>query len=319
MKRTGVFLLVALMYVSGLLIYFANYGKQDLLELERLKLSYVVDYATDASILNLLSSQSLDTDYLDKGYINADPDLALDIFVDVFLFNYGAAIDQTNREHVKMNFMPVFVVAMFDGYYMGKPMLVKNGNNYPEGIIRDGDWALQFTPKLPYTYVSGTASYALNMGGDYSIKMDGNVLSKSFGLPPGLTSKDEIRRTISKIVSESISYEIDKANENNPNWANTFYIPGDLTTLSSVNPLEGPSVLAIVQNVDFTTSKKIGAFSVGGAKIQTPRMIAGYTRSGKQYYCYTDRLPPSITSEDIFASMEEAARAGYSFDIEYMQ
>jgi hypothetical protein len=305
--------------MSGLLIYFANYSKQDILEFERLKLSYAVDYATDAAILNLLASQNLDMDYTDKGYISADPDLALDAFVDVFLFNYGAAIDKINRDHVKMNFMPVFVVAMFDGYYMGTPSIVSNGNNYPDGSINDADWALQFSPKLPYTYVSGGASYALNMGGDYAFRMNGNVLSKEFGLPPGLTSKEDIRREITRIMSADISYQIDKANEINPNWSNTFYIPGDLTTLSNVNPLDGPSVLAIVQNVDFATSKKIGAFSVGGAKIQATRMLAGYTRTGIKYYCFTDRLPASVTVENIYSTMEEAARDGYSFDIEYMQ
>lgn len=334
MKRIGVFLLVALVYVSGLLIYFAGYTKKDILEFERLKLSYAVDYATDAAILNLLLSQDLDMDYTDKGYISADPDMALEAFVDTFLFNYGVATDDTNREHVKMNFMPVFVVAMFDGYYMGTQKLVENRNNYPEGSINDGNWALQFSPKLPYTYVSGGASYALNTGGDYSFKMSGNILSKQYGLPPGLTSKDNIRREITRIICADISYQIDKVNETNPNWANTFYIPGDLTTLSNVNPIDGPSVLAVVQNVDFATSRKIGAFSVGGAKIKATRMIAGYTRDSQKRYCYADKLPSPdpvtgkprdpdtgelLDVENIYYTMKEAAKDGYSFDIKYMQ
>jgi hypothetical protein len=118
------------------------------------------------------------------------------------------------------------------------------------------------------------------------------------------------------------------------NWANTFYIPGDLTTLSSVSPLDGPSVLAIVQNVDFATSKKIGAFSVGGAKIQAARMLAGYTRAGSKYYCYVDKLPPldSVTGkpkdpdtgelidiENIYTTMKEAAMDKYFYDTKYMQ
>jgi hypothetical protein len=319
MKRIGVFLFIALIYASGLLIYFANYIKQDILELEKLKLSYAIDYSSDAAILNLLSSLDLEMDYANKGYVSADPNMALDTFVDVFLFNYGVGIDNTNRAHVKMNFMPVFVVAMFDGYYMGTPRVVKNAVDYPEGAINDGDWALQFSPKLPYTYVNGGASYALNMGGDYSFRMSGNILSKEFGLPPGIASKADIRRQITKIISSDISYHIDKANENNPNWSNTFYIPGDITTLSNVSPLEGPSILAIVQNVDFATSRKIGAFSVGGSKIQTARMIAGYTRVGRKYYCYADKMPASVTAESIYATMDEAAKDGYSFDIEYMQ
>jgi hypothetical protein len=157
------------------------------------------------------------------------------------------------------------------------------------------------------------------MGGDYSFRMSGNILSKEFGLPPGIASKADIRRQITKIISSDISYHIDKANENNPNWSNTFYIPGDITTLSNVSPLEGPSILAIVQNVDFATSRKIGAFSVGGSKIQTARMIAGYTRVGRKYYCYADKMPASVTAESIYATMDEAAKDGYSFDIEYMQ
>lgn len=318
MKRIYLPLFVVLLYLATLLLFFSTYIRKDIEEFEQLKLSYAIDYASDAAMLQLIQSRDLSMDYSDKDYLSANPQEALDTFVDVFLFNYGLIPSDLNRSHVKMNFIPTFTVAMFDGYYMATPRLVENAHPYPENGIHDGTWDLVFSPKMPYIYINGTSSYALNMGSDYTLKMSGNLLSKPKGFPPGITSKEQIHREISNIVSKDISYTINTFNENNPNWANTFYIPSALTTFTGVNPIEGPSVIAIVQNVDFATSTPISAFSVAGSKIQSARMVGGYVRNGQKYYCYMDKLPGFITIEDLFETVHDAAMAGYAHDMMYM-
>lgn len=299
--------------MAYLIAYFGLYIQKDVQEFEQLRLSYAVDYASDAAVLQVLQSKDLSMDYSDESYLRANPQQALDTFVDVLLFNYGMIPSDVNRAHVRMNFLPTFTVALFDGYYMAIPRL------YKDDPANGRTWDLVFGPKLPYTYESGSSSYALNMGGDYSLKMSGNLLSKPMGFPPGITSKEQIHREISNIVSRDVSYNINKFNEDNPHWANTFYIPSGLTTLTGVNPIEGPSVLAIVQNVDFSTSTPISAFSVAGSKIQNARAVGAYVRNGKNYYCYTDKLPSTITIIDVFETVHDAAKAGYEHDMRYME
>lgn len=319
MKKTGIALLVSLYYLGGLIVFSSNYIQKDIQEFEQLKLSFAVDYASDAAICELLNSKDLSMDYSETNYLSADPNLALETFIDVFSANYGLNFDETNEDHIKMNFIPAFVVAMYDGYYIATPTLISNTNNYPENELSDGDWDLKFGPKLPYKYEYNGSTYALNMGGEYALKLNNNMLSKHKGLPPGISSTEDNLGEISRIISSNISYTINKLNETNTRWANTFYIPRDLTTYTGVNCIEGPSVLALVQNVDLATSRPISAFSVAGSKIQKARMVAGYTRDGIKYYCYADKLPSSINAENLYPTIKEAARAGYYCDIKYME
>ncbi len=318
MKRTGIALFICYFYIAGLIVAFSSYIKNDIQEFEQLKLSYAIDYASDAAIQALLDSKDLAMDYLDQDFMTLDPNLALDMFIDVFLYNYGLSIDETNRSHVKLNFIPAFTVATFDGYYLATPRLIKNDNNYPEEAIKNGDWDLVFSPKIPYIYEAGGACYALNMDGSYALKMTGAILSKHNGLPPNMTTQDDVRIEINKIISTDIAYTIDKLNETNPNWANSFYIPGTLTTYSGVNPIEGPSVLTLVQNVDLTTSEPIAAFSVAGSKLHKANMVAGYTKAGVKTYCYANKIDPTFVIENLFSNVREAALAGYFHDTDSM-
>ncbi|GKX28639.1 hypothetical protein SH1V18_11190 [Vallitalea longa] len=323
MKRTGIAILICLYFVGGLIIFFFRYIERDLQEFEQLRLSYAVDYASDAAIWELLNSRDLSMDYSDFNYLSADPNLALDTFIDVFSANYGMNFDKNNLDHIKMNFIPVFVVAMYDGYYMATLKVVSNNLNYPENGISNADWDLKFGPKMPYIY-KNNATYALNMSGESALKIEEDEktkepwLTKIEGLPVGIKSKKANLSEINKIISANISYTINQINETNTKWANTFYIPSSLTTYSGVNPIEGPSVIALVQNVDLATTKPISSFSVAGSKLEKSRMVAGYTREGIKYYCYVDNLPSSIKAENLFPNVKEAAKEGYYYDVRYM-
>lgn len=317
MKRTGIAILLSLYFLGGLIIFFLRYIGQDIQEFEQLRLSYAVDYASDAAMWELLNSKDLSMDYSDFNNISADPNLALNTFVDVFSANYGMNFDKNNQAHIKMNFIPAFVVAMYDGFYIATLTLVSNDLNYPENRITNGDWDMKFSPKIPYTYKNGNTTYALNMNGESALKFKRPNLTKIEGLPPGIRTKKENLSEISRIISAYISSTINTINETNTKWANTFYIPSSLTTYSGVNSIEGPSIIALVQNVDLATTKPISSFSVAGSKLEKSRMVAGYTRNMKKYYCYVDKLPSHITAENLYPNEKEAAKAGYYCDLKY--
>lgn len=322
MKRITIFGFFGVLLLVGLMTGFARYSSLEREEFQEIRLSYAVDYAVDASVSALLDTGELELDYGETSKSKLDPNKALNTFVDIFLMNYDMNTNDENRAHVKNNFIPIFAVCTFDGYYFAQPRLVKSSTDVPENLPSDEDWQLVFGPKMPYKYIYGTDSYALNFGGDYSYKMSGNILSKYIGLPPGLESKDDIIREINKVISSDMMYAVDDFNKENVNWHNTFFIPAGLTTYTSVNPIEGPSVIVLVQDVDLATPKPISTFSVGGGKLGTRRVVVGYQRGGINYYCYADQayaIVPSVVVLEIFSTCKEAAEAGYACDIKNMQ
>ncbi|WP_105614116.1 hypothetical protein [Vallitalea okinawensis] len=294
MKRTfGIVIMVSLIYVAALIMGYLHYTSKEIQEIEQLRLSYAVDYASDAAVQAMLSTGNLDMDYSDHKSLNVDPSLALDTFIDVFCFNYDIGLSQENKMLIKLNYIPIAVVATYDGYYLAQPELVGNQVNYPENPIQDGDWDLIFGMKIPYTYSYNNVHYALNMGMDYAVMLSANQgLQRYNGMPPsdsGKLSREEGFYIINNNISMDMTYAIDKANETRGEWTNSFFIPNQVTTFSGANPIQGPSFLVLVQNLDLTTPRPIHAFTIAGSKIDYSRSVVGYEVNGTPYYCYADR------------------------------
>ncbi|RED52809.1 hypothetical protein [Cohnella lupini] len=321
-RNFGVVNIVAVLFIAALLLGYMNYVNKENNEIERLKLSYAIDYASDAGAMAMLKTSNLDMDYSEGMSFTMDPQLALDTFIDVFCFNYDLQPTAENRALVK-DYIPVAAVATNDGYYLASPRLVRNGGgNYPENSANDVDWDLVFGMKTPYSYTYGGTSYALNMGLEDTIALTGSSLTKEAGLPPTATgpmSREDAHAYINNLISTDMANSINDTNKDNPNWKNAFYIPSQLTTFSGVNSIEGPSFLALVQGVTLSTARPIDGFSIAGTKIATARMVAGYTRGDIQYYAYADKVPSSIEIDDLFTSIKEAALNGYFFDALYMR
>ncbi|QMV40499.1 hypothetical protein [Cohnella cholangitidis] len=322
-RNLGIVNMLAVVFIAALLVAYIVYVQKEKSEIEQLKLSYAIDYASDAGAMAMLETTNLDMDYT-KGQFSfsVDPQLALDAFLDVFCFNYDMMPTEQNKALLK-DFIPVAAVATNDGYYMATHQLVRNGGgNYPDnpgGEVNDGDWDLVFGMKMPYLYASGSDIYALNMGLKHSLKINNNSLTKPEGIPPGLTEVTA-RALMSNLVSEDMANSIDEMNETNPYWRNAFYIPSQLTKNSGVNPIEGPSFLVLVQGVNLTTSRPISGFSVSGTKIVGARMVIGYKPGGVPLYAYADKVDEgTVTVVDLFTSIEEAAEAGYYMDLEVMK
>lgn len=49
--------------------------------------------------------------------------------------------------------------------------------------------------------------------------------------------------------------------------------------------------------------------SVNGVTVQDPRLVLGWTESGKKYYAYADDI--DVADGELFATIEAAAKAGY--------
>lgn len=311
--------LISFIYISSLIIGYLYYIKNEYREIEELKLSYAVDYCADAAVFGLLNSEDLCMDYIDKMNVKVNPKIALNTFIDMFCFNYNLEINEENRCMIKMNYIPAFAVATYDGFYVASPRLVRNDLPFPENKVINGDWDLVFDMKMPYIYTGTNGSkYSLNIGLEYYYGLNNNDLQKHYGIPYGSTI-GECNEAINRNISDKMAYYIELNNENNYYWENKFYIPKELTSLSSINPINDISVIALVQNVDITTARKINAFSVGGAKVNYINPVVGYERNGKKYYAYIDKINENIAILDVFRTMEEAAENGYYYDVLLMK
>lgn len=318
MNRISIPCFIAIFYLAVCLGSNMRYYSNELAEIEGLRLSYALDYCSDAAADAMLDTDDLGTDYKELGNIKVNPQIALETFVDMFMFNYDMGINEENRAYVENNFMPTFCVAGYDGYYVAK-----HNKAYEDNYGSSYD--LAFGPKLPYRYKpndTGTVFYGLNMGAINCIKVDGNIMSTVSGRPPGLNSKEEVIKIINSTLTDAIGNAISEENDLDVGWSNTFYLPSNLTTYTGVQPVTGPSVMALVQNVDLTTGKKVSAFSIAGSRVNIERMVAGYKRNGELYYSYVDKLPPGITKDnalDMFTNTTDAAKAGYRCDVQYIE
>lgn len=326
MKRLWIPNMLAVMVIVGMLLGLAQYSQKAWQEQEGIVLSDVLNYCTDAAVEEMLLSDDLSADYADFGKITVDPQLALDTFVDMFCVNYGLSLSEDNRAHVRSNYIPVFVVAAYDGYYIATPQIVKSDTIVPDNPGKDIDVDLVFSPKMPYTYKSGNNYYALNLNGKDAMLLNTTTktLSKS-SLPAELRSGNSYSKVIAAINAEltnSINNAIAKVNESDINWKNSFFLPPALTSYSRVNPITGPSVIALVQNVDLKSFTPVSAFSIAGSRIQPRYQVACYTREVKghpvKYYCYVNKIKDAVSVIEYVNTVEDAAKLGYAADVEYL-
>jgi len=324
-KNFGIINMVAIVYIAALLFGYLIYTQKEKNEIEQLKLSYAIDYASDAGAQQLLGAGMLDMDYANYKAFNVDPQQVLDTFIDVFCFNYDMPPVAANRQMIK-DYIPAAAVAMFDGYYIASHRPVqfyKEGATPQEQAAYGADRQLRFGLKQAYGYRTTAARYALNMGLDYTYRLTDSGFEKYDGLPPDETgsmmTKEYAMKWINNLVAGDLAAAIHEENSVNYSWKNRFYIPSQLTSQTGVNAIEGPSFLVLVQGVRLTSAKPIDGFSVSGTKIDQARMLIGYERSGKRYYAFADRVPAgSETPTMMFSTMKEAAQAGYEFDWKYM-
>ncbi|MFD0671951.1 hypothetical protein [Cohnella sp. GCM10027633] len=318
--------LASLLFFAALIAGYMIYAQKEKDEIERLKLSYAIDYSTDAGIrAMLLETNDLGLDYAYEDKFTLDPDIALDAFLDVFAFNYDVPPTEEHKRLIA-EYIPVAAVATYDGYYLAEHRVTGNrpGVYAGAGQPDDADWELSFGMKLPYAYENGTTKYALNMGMADTVAFDGSSLSKLDGLPPtpsgAAMKREEAFRIINDAVSNHMGLAIEKLNEANYSWSNRFFVPSRLTDRVGVNSIEGPSFLVLVQNLQyFSTAGKLSGFSVAGSSVSAARHVAGYTKGGQRYYAFADKLPASVVPEALFETMDEAAEAGYRFDVAYMR
>lgn len=304
----GFLLSVPLFFISVCVVLQVYTVKQEERQLEEYVLTFAIDYSTDAAVEEMLEMSHLGQDYADKGKTNADPEVALTTFLNMMCMNYDLPLTDTARMQIESGYIPIFCVAAYDGYYIYLPR-----------ADREGGWYLQGSQKIPYAYEVGDKYYALNLGAETAYLLQNGKLTRVTLESHGI-SVDEVYRQINTLVSDDLMYRFQ---ENTGRGSEFVYIPSNMTTIKQVNAIQSPTVMAFIDGWDFKSNRAVSAFSIGGARVESARMVAGYEIVGAdgvvtKFYSYADLLPDNAHIINMFASVEEAARNGYYYDSVYM-
>lgn len=315
----GIFLAVPVFLIAIFTVMQIRYVAQEEELWEEYVINFAIDYATDAAAEELLEQADVSGDYYNMEQITVDPWVALSTFKSVMLITYNFPFTQAAQEALDAGYMPIFCVAAYDGYYVYDQY--DNPKFHTTG--------LQSTPKLPYTYEESGVYYSLNLGLKKCYRLEGGDLRLVTTDEVGLTEREQLYQ-INGQVSDDLLFRFQRYQmESGRGSTGTagIYIPQGLTSMTSVNAIEGPTVMAFIDKWDLNTTHPVSAFSIGGAKLEPARMVVGYKYAGDDtpYYAYADLIPDldlenpwGIDIAGMFTSPDEAARAGYFYDERWM-
>lgn len=326
-RAFGLIFGVPIFFIATLTLLIVQQVNQENRQFDEYVLTYALDYATEGATQELLEMSRLDSDYQAWGRFNTDPEVARNMFFTLLALNYDLPLTEKSYATLEAGYVPMMCIATFDGYYMYTPSMDSYTKDKEVAGTYRGQY-LQSSPKMPYTISKGNAQYVLNLGMENVRKVDSNGDTTFMTIQAAGISKIDIQQQVSAVLSDAMTYEFQHRTDYRKGYAldqqvrddRIIYIPTELSTMRVVNPVTGPTVFAYVDNWDFGVgTKEVSSFSIGGARVQPARMVAGYSRGGLKLYAYADLIPRSdVTVIELFTSVQEAARNGYYYDAQYM-
>jgi hypothetical protein len=291
------FALIILIYTT---LSFIQYGRDTYQELQEQRLEHTVNYAVDAAVDELvLGTADLGMDYADYERINASPDVAMESFCRIFCKNYNMSLSKENYTTVKTEYLPAFLVATYDGYYIAEPIKI-NSSGAHDAI---------FSMKQPYLYQTDDGSYyALNLGLKDARMFDGASISKTDAPIDETAQKAQINNRI----SDALMAVIYRQKEGNMHSA--VYVPSSMTRIVTTNPVDRVTVMAYVSGIDAGYGELMEVFGIGGARVTHAKHVACYMKDGVPTYTYTEKTPSGVNVIITYESPTIAAQHGYYFD-----
>lgn len=293
----GAFLSIIVCIIS--ITFALNYRKAVYKVLQERRAEYAVNFAADAAVDSIVgNSTDLGLDYSTGDSIAAGPNVALETFLQVFCKNYGFALTEESYAVIKNDYLPMFMVAVYDGYYIAEQ----------HQISQAGGHDLVFSLKQPYLYEDTTGIYGLNLGGLDAKKFKSSVIQKV----DAPISQEHQSVVINTLVSDTIVETVCRHKEGQLQTA--FYLPSSATSIVNTNPIKGVTVMAYVEGIDVGYGRSSDVFGIGGARVTKATYCIAYVRNGQKLYTYEHLVPTGVTKEATFTSPQEAAAAGYYFD-----
>lgn len=293
--------------ICATFVHFTVYKQEATREFNEHNLDVAVNYAVDAAVEEMVQqSTDLKLDYADFEYCTVNPEIALQIYCEVLLQNLGYAVTDENIQMIKTSNTPCFIVAAYDGYYVGKPTKINDVG------ARD----LLFSEKKPYSYVNGDTFYLLNLGGIDCKKVDNKGIVSKVDCP---LTREECWEIANRQITEDFMKAVQEESLAQTGLKHEIIIPGGLTEVQKTNSVKSPSVLAYVNNVWLGPGLPIESFAIGGSKLTHTDFMGSYIRDNRKYYCPTRLKPEGVSFIKIYETAELAAQDGYFPDIKQFE
>lgn len=310
--------IVALLGVLVLFFLLIVFYKTDTMmerDFENIRLRYAVDYASAAAFQSTLEAEDIGLDYTDLDSVTINPTTCLDTFKSLMCLSYGMSMSAENFALLE-NYIPTAVLATNDGYYIASMQEI---DTTPMDTTKGGEYKLTWSLKKPYAIERGNTLYATNLANESWTSVEdsssgGVVIQQGDTYEGGIDAK-EIIKAVNHKISGDISYIVRERNKvsNKIGLDNLFFSPSEVTQ-SGINAITKPTLLIMMQGVDFAGSQQLSTVSVGGFKTIHKSVVLGFTDvDGIKYYCYEHQATPEQldNAEDFFNSVEEASQAGY--------
>lgn len=315
--------------IMDIIVYvnFFTWHQQSIYEFEQRQLDLQVNYAVDAAAQEMLKRGThIETDYIDWGSMDIEPEIALDVYEATLLRNFGWADSKDNRVALEASSIPFFLVATYDGYYVYgvQKDYVYTQDTDGNLVIQNTTYPKVWTPKLPYSETVGSTFYMYNLGEYNYATFSYDSMVVKYDNPYRASGNEGTKARAKTVISECITDACNAAlfagleGKVNEEW----YIPDSFSTWSKSNPIESPTVLTYICREDLSTVYDVVTFGIGGSKIDESVYCICYTKlNGDKCYTYADNrddLDSSISVENVVNSPEDAAKLGYYYDVDFI-
>lgn len=331
------FAIIAMLYTLLLdMLIFTNFSLRQnemYYELDQRLQDMQVNYATDAAAYFMLTeTNDIGIDYEDLGYIRVDPVVALQTYEAIMVRSFGWGDSEYNREVFEVGYMPFFIVAGYDGYYVYEVV-----NEYDErSLIGDNKFVQskiypkQWTPKIPYAMgywdksdYSKSKIAMFTLGGETY-----NIYDYSTGsFKDKIAYTDETRNDCAILVSQVLSDACNKAlvAAKSRLSEERIWIPNSFSEFSSNRPVEYPTVITYLDVGGDQVNYNHVSFAIGGTRIEIADFYICYIdETGTPKYCrgkFREDVEGErgCTVKEIATSAQDAAKRGYYFDLKYLE
>lgn len=339
---SALFNIIALILILFIVIIFFNTTRVLERDFDQARLDYAVSFATRAMFEKTLEIGDLNADYTDISNVQLNSSNALDTFDNIMCMNYDLSTSKENKTMIENSIASV-VLASSDGYYIAQlvndyEIVGKNGVDNEVVNIQ----TLKWSPKIPYyvTLEGYNTTYALNFIDKKYISIRhgvSNADSSTISIPqnpgyPGAIDANTVLKEVNNQITNSMIYEMNVRNYTKKENEYKFYLPLE-QTYKGVNPIEGPSILMLVQGVEYASTQRLDAISVAGYKVAAKIAVIAFedtARGNRKFYCYESQLPSddiSIGSSgsgryrivNYYNNTTEAAKAGYAPNYEFLK
>lgn len=331
------FAIIAMMYTILLdMLIFTNFSLRQnemYYELDQRLQDMQINYATDAAAYFMLTeTNDIGIDYADLGYIRVDPVVALQTYEAIMVRSFGWGDSEYNREIFENGYMPYFIVAGYDGYYVYEVVnetderTLKDGHTYVESAVYPKQWS----PKIPYAKgywdssdISKSKIAMFTLGGETYNIYDYSTGSFKDKVEYTAETRNDCAILVSQVLSDACNKALVAAKSRLSE--ERIWIPNSFSKFSSNRPVEYPTVLTYMDVGGDDSKYNHVSFAIGGTRIEVADFYICYIdENGDQKYCrgkFRNDVESvrGCTVKEIATSAQDAARRGYYFDLKYLE